>query len=385
MRPTLEIRSIAHRKLPSGTELFSPHWIVRGDRPGKKVYVQSGNHGGELAGHGALWALLALLGGEDVAGEIHLLPQVNPMSFNAKIGDWQAGVFDLNTGSNWNRVFKLLARRAGEPDDGRVDVDAFARRHRDRAWPEVRAAFQRELSDAVAALSERLGERGLDARDAFALTLQGISCDADIVLDLHTGDVAPRYLYAPPWRPEAMRALDIPHVLLLDDRFAGAMDEATICPWLMLARAFADLGRAVVPDVEGYTVELGSIETVARDDMRRDALGIANFLRAHGVLGGARRDGTLRRRLCAIGNYLGYVAPESGLAVFEKGPGDDVRAGEVVARILCAERVRGFATEEAEVPIVAARDGVLITRHASPVVYRGLVLFKTMTDVEELP
>lgn len=377
---------IPQKLLPTGHQLSTPMLVVEGDRPGPKVYIQSGNHGGELAGHGAIWELCRLLRDETIAGTIHLLPMVNPVSVGQRVGDWQVGVYDLGSGSNWNRVFKLLTKIDGrDPSDPRVDVSAFASRFLGSPWDEVRLAFKAELRSAVAGLRDSLSSHGLDHRDAFALSLQEVACDADLVLDLHTGDVAPRYLYVPPWCPDEMAALDIAHILVLDERFAGAMDEATICPWLMLQAAFRDLGRAVAIDVQGYTVELGSLETLERDSMRSDAGRIVNFLRAHGVLPDRpRADAAIERRACAIGDYLSYVAPDSGLAVFEKGPGERVSAGDVVCRILSPGRLVDLDVGAAETPVVAAEDGILVTRAKSPVVHRGLVLFKLMTRVQSI-
>ena len=380
----LKRRDLPLKRLPSGHQLTAPLLSIAGDLPGKKVYIQSGTHGGELAGHGAIWGLLSILAQGSVAGSIHLVPQVNPVSFNQKVGDWQLGVFDHNTGSNWNRIFKLLTRRGGDPSDPRLDVDAFAGEHRDASDAEVKAAFQAGLKLAVGRVREHLSVRGIDYRDHHALTLQGIACDADVVLDLHTGDTATHYVYAPPWRPEAMRALDVPHHLILDDRFAGAMDEATICPWLMLADAFGDLGRTMTPPIEGYTVELGSIEQL--DNIDADAARIANFLRAHGVLTDREAAPPTGPQVeCAITDYHSYAATESGLAVFEKRPGERVSEGEVVVRILSPQKLSSLDTSAAETVIRAQDGGILITRHASPVVYQGLVIFKMMTQVRELP
>jgi predicted deacylase len=119
--------------------------------------------------------------------------------------------------------------------------------------------------------------------------------------------------------------------------------------------------------------------------MRADAARLANVLRAHGILVGTpREDAPMERHLCAIEDYVTYHAPASGLAVWEKEPGSQVRAGDVVARLLEPHRLTGLDAASAEEAVTARDDGILITRHMSPVVYEGLPLFKMMTRVERL-
>ena len=88
---------------------------------------------------------------------------------------------------------------------------------------------------------------GADARLEFALAIQRMAVDADLVLDLHTGDRAPRYLYSPEGSVAAARAFGLPFVLEVPARFGGALDEASFVPWQDLADAFRRLGRNVVP------------------------------------------------------------------------------------------------------------------------------------------
>ena len=91
-----------------------------------------------------------------------------------------------------------------------MDVDAFAAVHRDATLAEIRDGFREALKAALAAVRDSVGPWGMEARLEFALAIQELAIEADVVLDLHTGDRAPRYVYAPEGATAATRAFGIP-------------------------------------------------------------------------------------------------------------------------------------------------------------------------------
>ncbi|HEY5609678.1 MAG TPA: succinylglutamate desuccinylase/aspartoacylase family protein, partial [Thermoanaerobaculia bacterium] len=198
--------------------------------------------------------------------------------------------------------------------------------------------------------------------------------------------IAPRYLYA--FQAELNNAiyLNSPHTLVMEDqRFGGAADEAHFVPWALLRDELARAGRKTDVEVESYTVELGDLERLDAVEARRDAENLANYLRHHGVLSGAPEVPKMTRRACRISDYVVFNATRSGLTLFRKQPGETIRAGEVVAEIVSMRSIDSFdAIERAATPVVASVDGVLVTRHRSPVVMEGTELFKLMTNVWEL-
>ncbi len=98
-----------------------------------------------------------------------------------------------------------------------------------------------------------------------------------------------------------MKAFGIPFVLEVPFKFAGALDEASFVPWQDLSDAFARLGRTDVPRlVEGFTVELGSMNSFSLAEGREDAKRIASALRFYGVLDGEPGSPSDRILACSV-------------------------------------------------------------------------------------
>ena len=371
------------KALPSGHRLSAPVFRLQGPGP-LKCYIQANNHGGEIAGNGAIFALLEQLQSYDIYGTIVIVPHCNPVSLNTRIDDSQIGVYDAATGQNWNRLFQLPVSRG--PSEWQLDVRLFAAGHRGDSWPEIKSAYRRGIGAALERLRSSASVRGLDYRTHFALALQGLSMDADFVLDLHTGDIAPRYLYAPEYARTSAPWFHIPHVLFMQNEFGGSFDEVNFCPWWTLLEEMRALGRADIDlDVEAYTVELGSLETIRAEDMEKDALRILNYLRHKGMVAGAAQPPGEPLYACRIQDYLSYCAPASGLAVIDIPPGTHLAAGQELGYILSMRNLKNMDhLEEAQTPLYVQEDGILITRFRSPIVFEGQVLFKCMTRISRL-
>ncbi len=246
--------------LPSGHRLTAPVLRLQGDGS-QKCYIQANNHGGEIAGNGAIFSLLQKMSSYDIYGTITIVPNCNPVSLNTQIDDSQIGVYDASTGQNWNRLFQLPV--APTSLDWRMELGSFAGKHRESSWEDIKTSFRTEIRLSLDRLEKASSIRGMDYRTHFALQLQRLSYDADYVLDLHTGDIAPRYLYAPSYTLPSAVYFHIPHVLSMPNRFGGAFDEVNFCPWWMLIEELQAAGRTDIQlDVESYTVELGSLETI---------------------------------------------------------------------------------------------------------------------------
>ncbi len=369
--------------MPSGDPLTTRFLTVRGSRPGRKVYIQANNHGGEVAGNLAIVSLLEIIRDVEVSGEIVLAPHVNPVSLAQTIRGSRQGVYDDVTGQNFNRLFRLLTSKS---DPWGIDLDRFVHEHREAEWPAVREAFKRELRAALGRFREHSEKHGASWKDRYAFALQSHSCDADIFLDLHTGDVAPRYLYAFKSETGSARYLNSPHTLVMDDdKFGGAADEAHLVPWSSLRNAFAAAGREVKLDVESYTVELGNLETADPEAAWRDAQNLANYLRHQGVLAGEPALAAMERHACHIDDYIVYASPAAGLAVWRKKAGDQVRSGDTVAEIHSMSAIESFQSLGRVItPVLAQEDGILVTRHRGATVVPRIDLFKLMTNVYAL-
>jgi hypothetical protein len=379
---TYERSEIALRTLPSGHTLTAPVFTLRGDGQ-KKCYIQANNHGGEIAGNGAIFALLTTLRSYDIYGTIIIVPHCNPISLNNQIDHEQHGVCDAATGQNWNRIFKLPADRKGA--EWRVNINEFARLRSRDPWKDIKREFRREIGLALDRWRKDASRHGLEYNTHVALALQTLSHDADSVLDLHTGDIAPRYLYAPEYTVKSAPYFHIPHVLFMKNEFGGAFDEVNFSPWMTLMEELQSLGRNDIElDVEAYTVELGSLERIDPQEMEQDADRILNYLKHKRIVSGEPALPQHPVHTCVMEHFVSYAAPASGLMVIAHPPGTMLKAGEEIGYILTMRNFDMDSSDKAKTPIRVLEDSILITRRMSPVVFQGQVIFKVMTHCDTL-
>ncbi len=382
-----ERKEIVLRTNATGQALTAPVFVCRGRNEHPLAYIQANVHGGELQGNAAILALFDLLEREPPRGSLILVPRVNPISANQQIGDYVAGVYDFASGTNFNRGYLNLTGPSRSSTTCYVDVDAFAAGNRDAGPIEIRESFREALRAALNAVRDEASTWGMDARLEFALAIQELAVEADVVLDLHTGDRAPRYLYVPEGLRGAARAFGIPFVLEVPARFGGALDEAAFVPWQDLSDAFRRLGRTDVPRfVDGFTVELGSMNTFSLSQGAEDARRIASALRFYGVLDGDPDDPPFRMIACNVADYHSISAPAPGLVDPVVTPGTPVRKGDLLARMVDPSRCRRLPprSSDACVDVRAPEDGVVLLFHAFSSIPRGARLLSMMTKTRTL-
>lgn len=382
-----ERKDIVLRTNATGHELTAPVFYCHGRNERPLAYLQANVHGGELQGNAALIALFDLLERDQPRGSLILAPRVNPVAANQQIGDYVAGVYDLQTGANFNRGYLYLTGPSRASSAPYVDVDAFAAVHRDATLSEIRDGFREALHGALGAIRDSAAIWGMDTRLEFALAVQEIAVDADVVMDLHTGDRAPRYLYAPEGLTAATRAFGIPFVLEVPPRFAGALDEACFVPWNDLSDAFNRIGRTDVRRfVDAFTVELGSMNTFSMAQGIEDAKRIASALRYYGVIDGDPDEPAYRIVACSVNDYQSIAAPAAGLVDPAFSPGTPVRKGDLVARMVDPSRCTSMPpkTADAIVEVRAPEDGVVLLFHAFSSIPKGVRLLSMMTKTRAL-
>jgi uncharacterized protein len=385
--PKWERRDIVVRTNATGHELTAPVFIARGRQERPFAYLQANVHGGELQGNAAIVALFDLLERESLRGTVVLVPRVNPVSANQQVGDYVAGVYDFLSGNNFNRGYLYLTGPSRSASAASyVDVDSFAAAHESSPIGDIREEFRESLKAALDAIEEESRVWGTDARLDFVLAIQRMAVEADLVLDLHTGDRAPRYLYAPEGALAAARAFGFPFVLEVPARFGGALDEASFVPWQDLSEAFKRIGRDDVPRLaDGYTVELGSMNAFSLDAGREDARRIASALRHYGILDGEPEAPPARITACSIGDYRSLHAPVGGLVDLAVEPGTPVKAGDVVVRLVDPSRCRlPPRSADAITEVKAPEDGIVLLFHAFSSVPKGARLFSMMTRTRSL-
>lgn len=381
-----ERQDIPVRTLVSGHELTLPVFRYRGSAQGPKVYVQANLHGAEVQGNAVIFELMNYLKENHPLSDITLVPQCNPFGANQKSGEYTQGRFDPTTGANWNRnFFYITAQKEGAEF---LNVDDFAKKHFDRPWEEVKVSFKKELAKKIALKKELAGAWGLSHGEALCLTLQELSCDADVVLDLHTASVATDYLYSPQYAKNEAMKLNIAHVLLIPEAFDGAMDEANFCPWWDLKQAFVRLGREVAMDFFAFTVELSSQETLSFSHARQFVQKFIDYFKEKNILpkSAATVEKNERQKIWGseLKHFKNLYSPQGGLVEYAVTPGQQVQKGELLAKILNFKLVEGAGLEPHTTLVLAPQSGVVINRFPSASILQGQSLFLLLTELQEL-
>jgi uncharacterized protein len=384
-----ERENVTIRTLASGATLTIPVFHVRGATERPKIYIQANIHGPEIAGIGAIYDLLASLRQQEtINGSLTIVPSVNPVGLNSKINGMQVGYADLNETvvGNFNRIYKMLVTDDPQASD-KVVLPAFAEEHRATLLPEIKAAFRAALKTALDHLEARTAPYGFSYGEKLAFSIQRMSYDADYLIDLHTAGDAIYHMYTFPECLQSVPYFDLHHTVLLDKSFSGVLDESFLQPWLRLREAFTKVGREIpfsMFELEAFTPELGSADTLDRGAMQADAERVLNYLRHKGVLSGKSKQHPGDYHYCTQENYRRYRATTGGLLLWHKQPGDSVETGEKIVTILRTYALNVDSIGETETVIGAVEAGVMINRTETQVVHEGLSLCSIMTNIEVL-
>ncbi|NJL94232.1 MAG: succinylglutamate desuccinylase/aspartoacylase family protein [Anaerolineae bacterium] len=389
----LEIRreDLPIRQLASGAQLSIPVFHVQGTHPGPRVYLQANIHGPEIAGIGAIYEFLGFLRQQTrLNGFMTLVPSVNPVGLNSKVSGHQTGYADLNETvvGNFNRIYQWLVQdhaAPGEAKPGKVNLAAFVAEHGGADLPTLKRAFTAALGRA---LDEQWAARqatGMRHGLKLALTIQKMAYSADYVIDLHTAGKAIYHHYTFAECVPSARYFGIPLMVLLDGSFSGVLDEACLLPWIKLRAALAATGRDIPFadfEREAFTPELGSADHLESSAMQADAERVINYLRHKGVLQGAASLPNLPFQSTTHDDYQTYYAPRGGLLLWNKQPGDPVRAGELLATLLHPYAETETSRAGTQTPIYAARDGLLVSQSITQVMHEGMVLCSVATALQ---
>src|SRR5262249_19787980 len=153
----------------TGHPLTAPVFVCHGRNERPLAYVQANVHGGELQGNAVIVSLFETLERDPPRGSVVLVPRVNPVAANQQVGDYVAGVYDFQTGVNFNRGYLYLTGPSRASSAPYVDVDAFAAVHRDATLSEIRDGFREALRAALGAIRDSAAVWGMDMRLEFAL------------------------------------------------------------------------------------------------------------------------------------------------------------------------------------------------------------------------
>jgi uncharacterized protein len=340
-------------------QLTSCHYGRAGS--GRKVYIQAALHADEvpamLVAHVLRRELERLDLEARIHGEVILVPAANPIGLSQVVHGTPFGRFDLGTGINFNRAFRHVADELKTALAGTLGPDAAANVAAIRA--QARAAVGRwEPADATQVLKK---------------TLLAMAIDADIVLDLHCDNEALLHVYTGPALAEQVKPLAAllgARVLLLSSGSGGEpFDEACSRLWWDLAAHFGP-ETPIPPACAAVTVELRGEMDVRYDYAEQDAHALLQYLAREGVVDMPHT--ALPEPLCAASPLEAVEplhAPQSGVLVFLKALGDEVKAGEAVADIV--NPVTGQTAT-----VRASRDGLLFASTAHRHLLRGMHVCK---------
>lgn len=359
-------------EMASGAALTVPVYKIKGQKGGRSAYIQANMHGAEVQGNAVIFQLLELLRNTQVNGDITLVPYANPVGCNHKNGEYTLGRFDPITGVNWNRMYHFDADM----------IKPFVRQSIGQDDKSIETNFKALM---IKSIENKLDHNnyGLTTGQRIAYQLQRLAHQADFVLDLHTGPISSKHLYCPEYAQESAQYFDIPHTLLIPNEFAGALDEATFCPWWQLQEAFAELGinfsiSAEHLNKESFTVELGSQEQIDLDVALEDAKSILSYLSYKGVIESAEyKPQSMTRYACYLKDYKAYYSPMGGMVDYLAEFGEPLAQGEPLARILRmdnygdGEPLHYLSLEEPVIPIL---------HFASASVNQGTELYKVFTN-----
>ncbi|HMR32195.1 MAG TPA: M14 family metallopeptidase [Geminicoccaceae bacterium] len=314
--------------LPAAAPGTERHLLVhRLGRPGSspKAYLQAAIHADELPGVMVLRHLMPMLEAAEaegrLRGEVVLVPMANPIGAAQGLMQSHLGRYDLVRMSNFNR---------GWPDFTAQLADRVAERLGDDAESNV-AVIRAELRQ----LAEELPAG--DENRALRRELCRLAVDADLVLDLHCDLEAAMHLYlgTPLWPGAADLSAEIgAEAVMLDEASGGSpFDEVFSAPWWVMARRFPD--RPIPLACLAATIEYRGIRDVEDGLARGDAEVLLRFLVRRGVVDGAVQDLPIAR--CEATPLTGAAmieAPASGIVLFDVTPGEEVEAGQRVARLV---------------------------------------------------
>jgi uncharacterized protein len=291
----------------------------------RKVYLQASLHADEtpamLAAHVLRDRLLALEAAGKLQAAITLVPVANPIGLNQHLLGQFFGCFDLNGGANFNRG---VARPAGicERLEGRLGHDETSNK--------------RLIQDAMRASLD--AARPASEFDALRLTLLKLSCDADIVLDIHCSLEAVVHLYASEaaWpRMEALaRRLQSGAQLLFGGAELGLFIDWTRLAWADVKARFGG----------EYPVGEGAVSAIIECGGERDVSYESAEHHAQAILAYLADQGAIRETVAALPALRHPATPQaasehfyaacSGIVVYRANIGDVVRAGDPVCDIV---------------------------------------------------
>ena len=382
-------------QLSNGQALEIKKFDLTGSKPGLHVHIQASVHGAEVQGNPVIWELLRFLGHEEVAiaGSISFIPMVNPLGSNTKSGTYTQGRFNPVTGDNWNRNFIDVIHY--DKEITKFDIEKFWQENKNHEHATQVKNYKVMMEEAFDNIEAHLLHYGLSDNVEMNLRLQRQAAKADIILDLHTGPAATRYLYSGEYALKKMKDFPFPHNLIIPHEFGGAMDEASFFPWTELTHYVHEQGESFINPIECYTVELGSEEVISFSDARMDAARILMLLSKRSMIDASvvkkeyaqeiKEILEEKRYACLLKDYATYHVPQAGLIEYLKKPGEKVSKDEVLYKVLDFTPLHSLKDiSHCVTQVKAQKDALIINHTPSASVTKGTIAYQVMEEYYEL-
>lgn len=361
------MKSVETRVLPQtspGTRraLTILRYGLTGGRP--KAYLQAGLHADEAPGYPVLQALIEKLDEaserDAINGEIVIVPAANPIGLAQWRDDMLQGRFDFVNSINFNRQHHDLIQQL---------IDSIGPQLSENAEQNVKAIRTRS-GEIIAALQPQ------DEAATLKLLLLSLSHDADIVLDLHCDLDALLHLYigTPLWpaAEDLAAQMGAEATLLAADSGGTPFDEANSRPWWVLAEHFTDY--PIPPACLAATVELRGLSDTDPDMIEGDSDNLFGFLQRRELISGTPAPLPELINPATPLTGVDYVkARSAGIIVYLKKPGEWVKEGDTVARIinpLPEDNVQKV------VEVKSRTDGLLFSRNVDRFARPGKIIAK---------
>jgi predicted deacylase len=283
-----------------------------------------------------------------IAGEIVVVPTVNPIGLAQLVGNQHLGRYELLGRDNFNRNWPDLSGAVATSIGNKLGSDEA----------------QNSAVIRKAALSALAAMQPMNELQTLRVEIMKLAVDADVVLDLHCDQVAALHLFISrrdwPGAAEALAA-DIGAVATMyNEPFPTALTFSGVngALWARLAEMFPD--AKIAQACLSATIEYRSQHDVNDRLGAADAANLYRFMQRRGAIGGrAAPAPALKAKASPIaGMDVGY-SPRSGILVYRVEAGAKVRKGQTVCEIIDPADERGAA---ARTPVAAGTDGVLFAR-----------------------
>lgn len=325
---------ITTRQLADGSILTIPVFTFPGTHPqAPQTYIQSSIHGAEIQGNGVILHLIDHFSKHPPLGTIVLVPNVNPFSINQRLGDYGYSRFDPNTGDNWNRLYANITcpTPSEKTADDQIVIEEFLKKIATNApIPEVIKKLQTEILDR---LQKRLENHQSSYGQKLALQIQAMASKADIVLDLHCDTISLPHLYSPNYAIHSAREFNIPYLISIPEKFAGALDEACFCPWSHLAQVWKH-PQYTQPHVEAFTLEFGSQEVLDLDAAKEQASSIIHYLSTKHVCHDTDYKRISKQYVCPLADLGNIYSPQGGYISYFAPLGEIIQTNQPLLKIL---------------------------------------------------